>query len=246
MTDTHRPRPADDPLVAYQTRLLTVRIPGMQDLQLHALADRRQYSDPDGEAEQLGISSALWPLSGLLWPSSLYLTKALIQHTVPTDSRILEIGCGLALPSLFCHRQGWRITASDHHPLVLELLTQNLLLNNMTPDLPYRHGDWNGLAHPTPYVDAAGILSEQFDFILGSDLLYERNAGPVLAAFIEHHAKARCSVWMVDANRGGRPAFNRSMQTLGFTLQQDIRLNRKPCLSGAESYKGHLLKYTRG
>ncbi|MFA7438421.1 methyltransferase [Castellaniella sp.] len=240
-------RPSFEPgrASACQTRTLTVSLPGQEDFILTSLADRQQYSDPGGEAAQLGISSALWPLSGLLWPSSLYLATALMSHRIEAGTRILEIGCGLALPSLACHRRGWDITASDHHPLVYRFLRQNLVLNQLPATLPYRHGDWNGTATQTPYTRHVGLLAQAFDFILGSDLLYERDAAPALAAFIHAHAEPACSVWIVDANRGGRPAFTRSMQAHGFELRENLNLNRRPCLSGARSYKGHLLKYRR-
>ena len=54
---------------------------------------------------------------------------------------MLEIGCGLALASLACHRLGMDITASDRHPLVEGFLHANLALNRLAP-LRYRHGDW--------------------------------------------------------------------------------------------------------
>lgn len=229
-----------------ETRVSTISLPGQDDLILMSLADRQQYCDPDGEARQLGISSALWPLSGLLWPSSLYLTTALMTQPIQgTGMRILEIGCGLALPSLACHRKGWDITASDHHPLVPEFLRHNLALNQLSPTLPYRHGDWNGCTLPTPHTQKTGLLANTFDLILGSDLLYERDTAPALAAFIGRHADAACMVWIVDANRGGRAAFTRSMCEQGFDLRETQRLNRRPCLSGARSYKGQLLKYQR-
>ena len=55
----------------YQTKQECVAIPGAHDLHIQSLLDRQQYADPLGEAEALGISSAAWPLFGLLWPSSL-------------------------------------------------------------------------------------------------------------------------------------------------------------------------------
>ena len=50
-----------------------VAIAGVEDLLIRSLLDNQQFSDPQGDAERLGISPSLWPLFGLLWPSSLPL-----------------------------------------------------------------------------------------------------------------------------------------------------------------------------
>ena len=56
--------------LGYEVKFETVRGNGA-DLRMRSLLDRQQFHDPAGEAEQAGISSALWPLFGLLWPSGL-------------------------------------------------------------------------------------------------------------------------------------------------------------------------------
>ena len=158
--------------------------------------------------------------------------------------RILEIGCGLALASLVGHRRGADITASDCHPLAAAFLKENLRLNDLAP-MKYRHGDW---AEPEAGSEGEGkaTLSTalgRFDFIIGSDLLYERDDGGVLAAFIARHAEATAEVWIVDPDRGNRPAFNGHMAAAGFLLRQE-RLDRSA--SGeAEAYKGRILIYHR-
>jgi len=48
---------------------------------------------------------------------------------------MLEVGCGLALASLVCHRRGIDVTASDCHPLASRFLLDNLRLNGL-PSLP--------------------------------------------------------------------------------------------------------------
>ena len=60
----------------------------------------------------MGISSAAWPLFGLLWPSGAHLAARLALRPVRSGERILEIGCGLALASLVGHRRGADVTAN--------------------------------------------------------------------------------------------------------------------------------------
>src|SRR5690606_42011111 len=67
-----------------------------------------------------------------LWPASWALAEA-VQDTDIAGRRILEIGCGLGLPSLVLQQRGADITASDHHPLVEHFLDYNATLNELRP-----------------------------------------------------------------------------------------------------------------
>jgi len=119
----------------YEVETTTVRIGGL-DYRIRALRDRLQYADPDGRAERAGISSATWPLFGLVWPSGVALAEA--AATLPIEGRrILEVGCGLGLASLVLARRGADVTASDLHPLAEEFLRENAALNGLAP-IPYR------------------------------------------------------------------------------------------------------------
>ena len=52
---------------------------GEVDIHLRTLRDKQEFSDDKGIAEKLGISSALWPLFGVIWPSSLVLAHYLFK-----------------------------------------------------------------------------------------------------------------------------------------------------------------------
>lgn len=233
----------------YLTKQERIGIAGVDDLLICSLLDRQQFADPAGAAERLGISSAAWPLFGLPWPSGLQLAALLMARPSIPGERILEVGCGLALASLAAHRRGDDITASDCHPLAETFLQRNLRLNAL-PAMKYRHGVWAADAPPEPRrceregdVSAAR-LHGRFDLVVGSDVLYERDDEGALAAFIGRHAEDSAEVWIVDPDRGNRPAFSRRMLGQGFDLHEQ-RLDRNASLA-SPAYKGRLLIFRRG
>ena len=216
------------PSLLYQVKFETVRGIG-DDLQLRALLDRQQYHDPLGIAQAEGISSAAWPIFGMLWPSGQVLAHAMQTYAIQGKS-ILELGCGLALASLVVHRRGGDITASDCHPLTAEFLLENLKLNQLPP-MKYQTGNWS----------RANPLLSRFDLIIGSDVLYDREQPEILSQFIEQHANPNAEVLIVDPDRGNRASFNRKMAALGYEHSQE-RVEKLP---DGTAYKGRLHTYRR-
>lgn len=229
-------------MTAYQVKQEQLAIAGAPSLTIRSLLDRQQFSDPLGAAERMGISSSMWPIFGLVWPSGLQLAARMAAHPVTHGERILEIGCGLALASLVSHRRGADITASDCHPLAANFLRENERLNDLSP-LPYQHGRWseglmNGVQQqrqPHP------VVSTRFDLIVGSDILYERDDSGSLPWFISQHAAPGAQIWIVDPDRSNRVAFNRQMTGLGLSMTEE-RLDVAASL-GIAAYKGRMLKY---
>jgi predicted nicotinamide N-methyase len=226
-------------LPGYLTKQEHIAVAGVANLHIRSLLDRNQFFDPLGEAESLGISSAAWPIFGLLWPSGARLAARIALRPVNVDEHILEIGCGLALASIVAHRRGADITASDYHPLAAGFLQRNLRLNSLPP-MPYVHGQWGGAPAA---IDTVATLPKLYELIIGSDVLYERDTDGGLASFIARNAAPAVEVWIVDPDRSNRPAFNKRMAALGFSLHEE-RLDAAQAQDTA-AYKGRLLVYQR-
>ena len=228
----------------YEVKQERVAISGVDDLVIRSLLDKQQFSDPQGDAERLGISSSLWPLFGLLWPSGTHLAVRLGARPLAAADRILEIGCGLGLASLVGHRAGADVTASDCHPLAGRFLAENLVLNDLGP-MKYRHGQWPGVLLPRDAIDerAPTVVHGEFDLIIGSDVLYERDERGTLADFIDRLSATSAEVWIVDPNRSNRNAFRRHMATYGFSSSEE-RLDRQAS-PGVAAYCGRMLTYRR-
>lgn len=231
----------------YQTLLRTIDIPDQEPLELYTLLDRMQYYDPTGAAERLGICSAAWPLFGMLWPSGVQLAIKIANRLVDPKQRILEIGCGLAIASLAAHRLGADVTASDRNPMARHFLNKNLV-NNQLPTMAFKYGQW-GRKEPVSLNDTgAPILSQRYDLVMGSDLLYEPSSPAQVASFIDDHAAAKSEVWVMDPNRGYKNKFSRSMAEYGFSLVQDKKVQRPFAFNSTEvpePYSGRFLIYKR-
>jgi SAM-dependent methyltransferase len=213
----------------YSVHTNSVMVGGVP-MQIRSLLDRSQFYDPNNEAGRAGISSATWPLFGLVWPSACVLADEMLRADI-ADKRVLELGCGLALASLVVQRRFGDITASDYHPLAGEFLAENLKLNGLAA-LAYARGDW--LQHHPEL----GL----FDLLIGSDVLYERVHPAMLAQFIDWHAKPSATVIVVDPDRGNRSGFTKALALLGFSCKTR-RITALP--TSGLPYKGRVLEYTR-
>jgi predicted nicotinamide N-methyase len=198
------------------------------DIHIRTLRDRQQFLDTDGIAEKLGISSAAWPLFGIVWDSGEVLAHFMFDYAIE-GKRILEVGCGIALTSLLLNHRHADITATDHHPEAQGFLEENVRLNK-GDEIPFVRTGWN---------DANSGLGE-FDLIIGSDLLYEREHIELLAGFIDQHAKPVCEVIIVDPGRGNHAGFSKKMVSLGYVHSQSRPVNVDYL---AQPFKGQILRY---
>lgn len=214
-------------MLDYQVKFETISI-GNVDFQIRSLQNCQQFSDPHKEAEKIGISSAMWSLFGVIWPSSLVLAKTMSKFPIK-GKRILEIGCGIALASLVVDQRGADITASDYHPMTELFLIENIALNNLPP-INFQTGNWS----------TQNPLLGKFDLIIGSDVLYEQDHPGILSKFINSHSSEQVEVIIVDPNRGNHAKFSKEMVALGYSYT--VNKFDTPKMPG-QSFKGRILNY---
>ncbi len=202
------------------------------DIHLRTLKNRNQFHDPDGEAEDAGVHEGTWALFGVVWDASRVLAELMNRRDIE-GIRILEMGCGIGLPSLLLHMRGADITASDYHPESGTFLEGNVELNELEP-LPWVQADWDG----------KNAELGRFDLMIGSDILYERDQVEVLAGFVERHANPTCHVVLVDAGRGHSNHFARALEARGFTLLSKVRADEGEHLN--EAFGGWVYELRRG
>ena len=200
------------------------------DVHLCTLRNTQEFHDPDGVAESQGISSASWPIFGVIWPSSLILAHYMLDYDT-ASKRVLEVGCGMALSSLLLNKQNTDITATDYHPEVEGFLERNVRLNG-DHEIAFEQVDW------ADEEDTLGL----FDLIIGSDLLYEDGHVELLAQFIKRHAKPNCEAIIVDPGRGRKSKLSSRLSDFGFSSS-----HFKPTGTYVleQEFKGHILKFER-
>ena len=108
-----------------------------------------------------------------LWPSGL----ALARHVAGLElagRKVLELGCGLGLPSLVASLRGGSVLATDWAEDAIELLRRNAERNRAP--LRVARVRWS---EPEPLLRAA-----PWDIVLGADLIYEERNADQLAALL--------------------------------------------------------------
>lgn len=216
-------------MTQFRVRYQTLEF-GTTDIHIRSLRDNQEFSDDDGTAADLGISSANWPLFGIIWPSGEVLADLMAAFDFK-GKRILEVGCGIALASLILNHRRADITATDYHPGVEDFLNKNTQLNK-DQLIPFVRTGWS---------DAISELG-LFDVIIGSDLLYESEHVELLAGFIHQHAAPECEVILIDPGRGHHAKFSKKMVSLGYSHSQT---KTQVHIQGRQSFNGQILRYQR-
>ena len=106
-----------------------------------------------------------------LWPSGLALARVVRRRDV-RDLRVLELGCGLGVPSIVAALGGAQVLATDWSPEALEVAAANAERNGALLETEL-----------VSWVDSERLArGAPWDLVLGADLLYEqRNVDQLLA-----------------------------------------------------------------
>jgi predicted nicotinamide N-methyase len=141
-----------------------------------------------------------------LWPAARALAEALPDVG---GLRVVELGCGLGLPSLVAAAKGAVVTGTDWSRDAIELLQRNAARNGLALKAEVR--DWR-----EPW-------DERFDLVLAADVLYEeRNVEPVVARLHELAPVALVAL----AGRPYEEAFLRLAAASGKRVEQEGKLVR--------------------
>jgi predicted nicotinamide N-methyase len=158
-----------------------------------------------------------------LWPSA----KALARHVIdrpPAEKTVIELGCGVALPSLALRSLGTDVLATDYYDDALLFARANAHRNGLGP-LATALLDWR---HPP--VDA------RFDLVLAADVLYEMRNAEALAALLPQIVAPEGRVLLADPGRVYQADFRNRMYFAGWRAEEtDVRTEVSDPATGATS-----------
>jgi predicted nicotinamide N-methyase len=172
-----------------ETLVETVALPGLT-LQLE-----RPHDPESLVSEEAFEDDEFLPYWADLWPSGIALASHVASRAV-AGLRVLELGCGLGLPSLVAAANGSHVLATDWARDAIALLRSNAARNGLL--LEAAQADWREPGS----LDLGG-----FDLVLAADVLYEeRNGGPLLS-LLEPFLAEGGEVLIADPGRRHAAAF---------------------------------------
>ncbi|MFL5845229.1 MAG: class I SAM-dependent methyltransferase [Solirubrobacteraceae bacterium] len=139
-----------------------------------------------------------------LWPSAILLARTLAGRSL-RGARVLELGCGLGLPSLAAAQAGGRVLATDWAPDALEAVELNAAHNEVAVETLV--SDWR----------APGELLARgpFDLVIAADVLYERRNVTPLTELIE---RLDTVVWLADPGRPPAAEMTGNLELAGWDV----------------------------
>ena len=148
--------PAELPAPLLDVAVRRVSLPGGDVYLVHP-------SDWDALRVEEGAAGRPVPFWARPWPSGLALARELAGRPPTPGTRVLELGCGLAAPSIVAARAGAVALATDGASDAVVFAAHSLALNETEAEVA--HADW---------AEHGDALAERgpFDLVLGADVLY--------------------------------------------------------------------------
>jgi predicted nicotinamide N-methyase len=175
----------------------SVDLPG-GELQVLQPEEAAELPD-DGPVEWAPVA----PYWAVLWRSGVELARELEGEEL-RGLRVVELGCGLALPSIAAARAGASVLATDVSREALALAKRNAQANGVRIETAAL--DWadRGAAAGRPPSIEPLARGDSFDLVLAADVLYER---PAVAALLDLLPRLAPEAWLADPGRPAAGAF---------------------------------------
>lgn len=160
-----------------------------------------------------------------LWPSAILLARTVAGRSL-RGARVLELGCGLGLPSLAVALAGGRALATDWAPDALGAVRLNAVRNELILDTLV--SDWR---------EPAELLARgPFDLVIAADVLYERrNVMPLTELLVTLDTE----VWLADPGRAPAAEMVASLELAGWEAS-NLAATERPRLTVHRLQPGNL------
>lgn len=147
-----------------------------------------------------------------LWPSARAIARYVLDNPPAASTRTIELGCGVALPSLALRSLGREVLATDYFPDALAFAQVNAERNALGP-LPTELLNWR---KPLPELGRFGL-------VIAADVLYEIRNGEALASLLPELVAPGGRVWVADPGRMYAAAFRDRMAGEGWVVHEVAR-----------------------
>ena len=158
------------------------------------------------EAEALARRPVPWWARA--WPSGRALAAALFAGPALTGRRVIELGCGLALPSIVAARRGADVLATDGAPDAVAFAAHALALNGVLGEVA--QADW---------AEHGDVLAARgpFDLVLAADVLYTRPNVETALGLLPRLLAPGGEIRLADPGRAGARDFLAAVRA-GFSV----------------------------
>jgi predicted nicotinamide N-methyase len=179
--------------------------------ELRLLQPREAAELPDAGAVELAPLAPYW---AVLWRSGVALARELDSAARGSATlrglRVVELGCGLGVPSIAAARAGAAVLATDACAEALPLVERNARENGVGVETATV--DWK---RPDDLLERA-----PFDVVLAADVLYERGSVAPLLSLLPRLAP---EAWLADPGRPAAGVFLEQAGRRGWRIETRMR-----------------------
>ncbi|CUT01673.1 class I SAM-dependent methyltransferase [Candidatus Chrysopegis kryptomonas] len=126
-----------------------------------------------------------------VWPSAIALAEFILESDEFSGKKVLELGCGLGLTTVALGLKNAIVTATDYEMMALQYARRNYIKNvGNEESAKFVYLDWR---HP--------VLSEKFDFVIGADIIYERELFQDIVNVLRIAMTPNSICYLADPNR---------------------------------------------
>ena len=173
-----------------------------------------RFVDCDGEKVVTLKDNRMAGSGGHLWSSAIFLARwiALNQRRF-VGKVVVELGCGLALPSFVAAHYAKEVNASDLTPSVLSLLAENIELNANT------HKGVRVKIMPLDFGSEHSLPNKTADIIIFSDVVYNEEVAVALPRMLKWMLRqGACAIGILPSTtRVGLQTFFTRLSKLGIS-----------------------------
>lgn len=151
------------------------------------------------------------PFWAVLWPAAIGMSEYLWENAEFTGKRVLELGAGLGLVGLVAAAKQAQVVQTDFIPEAIQLAQENAELNGIH-NIEYVLADWRDFR-----------INAKFDWIIGSDILYEPKLHPYLQQIFKESLVPGGSIALADPGRDDAKKFIEDLRQAGWHVTTVIK-----------------------